>query len=102
MVERTSERFYAAELHRLRGLFLAEEGAREDAEAHLMRALSIAHEQQAYGWSLRAASNLARLWVEQGRRAEAHDLLAPIYGRFTEGFDTPDLKNAKALLEELA
>ena len=67
-----------------------------------MRALSIAHEQQAHGWSLRAATSLARLWVEQGRRAEAHDLLAPIYGWFTEGFDTPDLKEAKALLEELA
>ena len=101
MVERTGERFYAAELHRLRGLFLAEQGAGEEAEAHLMRALSIAHEQQAHGWSLRAATSLARLWVEQGRRAEAHDLLAPIYGWFTEGFDTADLKDAKALLEQL-
>jgi predicted ATPase len=102
MVERTGERFYAAELHRLRGLFLAEQGAGEEAEPHLMRASSIAHEQQAHGWSLRAATSLARLWVEQGRRAEAHDLIAPIYGWFTEGFDTPDLKDAKALLDELA
>jgi predicted ATPase len=67
-----------------------------------MRALSIAYEQQAHGWSLRAATSLARLWVEQGRRAEAHDLLAAVYGWFTEGFDTPDLKDAKALLEGLA
>jgi predicted ATPase len=102
MVERTRERFYAAELHRLRGLFLAQQGAGEEAETHLMRALSIAHEQQAHGWSLRAATSLAQLWVEQGRRAEVHDLLAPIYSWFTEGFDTPDLKDAKALLDELA
>jgi predicted ATPase len=101
-VERTSERFYAAELHRLRGVFLTEEGAREEAEAHLRCALSIAQEQQARGWSLRAATTLARLLVERGRRAEANDLLAPIYGWFSEGFDTADLQEAKALLEELA
>jgi class 3 adenylate cyclase/predicted ATPase len=102
MVERTGERFYAAELHRLRGVFLTEEGVDEEAEAHLRRALSIAHEQQAHGWSLRTATSLARLWVERGRRAEARDLLAPVYGCFTEGFETADLKDAKALLEELA
>jgi len=67
-----------------------------------MRALSIAHEQQAHGWSLRAATSLARLWAEQGRRAEAHELLAPVYDWFSEGLDTADLKDAKALLEELA
>jgi class 3 adenylate cyclase/predicted ATPase len=102
MVERTRERFYAAELHRLRGLFLAQQGAGEEAETHLLRALSIAHEQQARGWSLRAATTLARLLVEQGRRTEANDLLAPIYGWFSEGLDTADLKDSKALLEELA
>ena len=63
--------------------------------------MSIAQEQQARGWSLRAATSLARLLVEQGRRAEADDLLGPIYGWFTEGFDTADLKDAKALLDEL-
>ena len=101
MVARTSERFYAAELHRLRGVLLTEEGSGEEAEAHLKRALFIAREQQARGWSLRAATSLARLLVEQGRRAEAEDLLGPIYGWFTEGFDTADLKDAKALLDEL-
>ena len=64
--------------------------------------MAIAHEQQARGWSLRAATSLARLWVEQGQRAEAEKLLAPIYGWFTEGFGTADLKDSKALLEELA
>jgi predicted ATPase len=75
MVERTVERFYAAELHRLRGALLADQRAGEEAEAHLRCALSIAHKQQPHGWSLRAATSLARLWVEQGRRAEAADLL---------------------------
>jgi hypothetical protein len=65
MIERTIERFYAAELHRLRGLFLAQEGAGEEAETHLMRALSMAHEQQAHGWSLRAATGLTQLWAER-------------------------------------
>jgi predicted ATPase len=102
MVERTGERFYAAELHRLRGALLAEQGAGKEAETRLMRALAIAHEQQAYGWSLRAATTLARLWRDRGRRSEGYDLLAPIYGWFTEGFDTADLKDAKALLEGLA
>jgi predicted ATPase len=64
--------------------------------------LSIAQEQGAKLWELRAAVSLARLWRDQGRRAEARDLLAPIYGWFTEGFDTPDLKDAKALLDALA
>jgi predicted ATPase len=95
------KRFYAAELHRLRGVFLTEQGAGEEAEAHLMRALSIAHAQQAHGWSLRTATSLARLWRDRGRRAEAYDLLGPIYGWFTEGFDTADLKGAKVLLDEL-
>ena len=102
MVERTGEAFYAAELHRLRGALLGEQGADEAAEADLMRALSIAREQQARGWSLRAGTSLARLWSARGRTAEGHEILASVYARFTEGFDTPDLRAAKALLDELA
>ncbi len=72
------------------------------AERHFARALEIARAQQARSWELRAATSLARLWRDRGRRAEAHDLLAPVYGWFTEGFDALDLKEAEALLEELA
>jgi predicted ATPase len=64
--------------------------------------MKVAQEQRARIWELRAATSLARLWRDQGRRAEAHDLLAPVYGWFTEGFDTADLKDARALLDELA
>ena len=71
------------------------------AEDSFRTALAIAREQGTRGYELRAATSLARLWREQGRRADAHELLAPIYGWFTEGFDTPDLKEAKALLAEL-
>jgi predicted ATPase len=71
------------------------------AQAHFKRALEIARAQQARSWELRAAARLARLWRDQGRRAEARQVLAPVYGWFTEGFDTLDLKEAKALLEEL-
>ena len=71
------------------------------AEACFQQALTIARHQQAKSWELRAATSLARLWQRQGKRAEAHELLAPIYGWFTEGFDTADLQEAKALLEEL-
>ena len=71
------------------------------AEDSFRTALAIAREQGTRGYELRAATSLARLWREQGRRADAHELLAPIYGWFTEGFDTPDLKEAKALLGEL-
>ena len=68
------------------------------AEDSVRTALAIAHEQ---GYELRAATSLARLWLKQGRRGEARDLLAPVYGSFTEGFDTADLKDAKALLDQL-
>jgi predicted ATPase len=71
------------------------------AEAHFERALSVARQQQAKSWELRAAMSMARLWRDQGKRDEAHDLLAPIVGWFTEGFDTLDSKKAKALLDEL-
>ena len=70
------------------------------AEAHFERAIAIAREQQAKSWELRAATSLARLWRDRGKRQQARDLLVPIYGWFTEGFDTLDLKEAKALLDE--
>ena len=71
------------------------------AEAYFERALAVARQQQAKSWELRAAMSMARLWRDQGKRDEARDLLAPVYGWFTEGFDTLDLKEAKALLDEL-
>jgi predicted ATPase len=71
------------------------------AEIYFERALAVAREQQAKSWELRAAMSMARLWRDQGKRDEARDLLAPIYGWFTEGFDTLDLKEAKTLLDEL-
>jgi predicted ATPase len=72
-----------------------------EAEAWLQRALAVARRQEAKALELRAAMSLSRLWQQQGKQAEAHALLAPIYGWFTEGFDTPDLQEAKTLLEEL-
>jgi len=72
------------------------------AERHFLCAFDIARAQQARSWELRTATSLARLWRDQDRRREARDFLAPVYGWFTEGFDTPDLIEAKALLEELA
>jgi len=74
----------------------------EEGQSALQEALDVARRQQAKSYELRAATSLARLWGEQGRRREARDLLAPLYDSFTEGFDTADLKEAKALLEELA
>ena len=71
------------------------------AETYFERALAVAREQQAKSWELRAAMSMARLWRDQGKRNEARDLLAPVYGWFTEGFDTLDLKEAKALLDAL-
>jgi predicted ATPase len=101
-VERTRERWFAAELSRYRGRVLLQQGNAEAAEQLYREALSIAREQGAKLWELRAAENLARLWRDQGRAGEARDLLAPVYGWFTEGFDTPDLKEAKALLDEFS
>jgi len=100
-VEQTGERWLAAELNRHKGQLLRRQGCPEAAEELYRKALSIAGEQEAKLWELRAAASLARLHRDQGRRAEARDLLAPIYGWFTEGFGTPDLKEAKALLDEL-
>jgi predicted ATPase len=104
VLERTNERRREAEVHRLRGtLLLAMPGSHwGDAEACFSRALAIAREQSARMWELRAAVSLARLRAEQGKRAEARNLLSPVYSWFTEGFETPDLKDAKALLDELA
>jgi predicted ATPase len=101
IVERTGERFFAAELNRHKGQLLMRQGHSEAAEEHYRKALSIAEEQGAKLWELRAAISLARLWGERGRRGEARDLLMPVYGWFTEGFDTTDLKEAKTLLDDL-
>jgi predicted ATPase len=102
IVERTGERWFAAELNRHKGQLLLRQGHSEVAEELYRKALNIAEEQGAKLWELRAAASLARLRRDQGRRAEARDLLAPVYDWFTEGFDTPDLKGAKGLLVELA
>jgi predicted ATPase/class 3 adenylate cyclase len=98
------ERFYEAELYRLEGALLLAQSVDRVAEAAtcFQQALTIARQQQARWWQLRAARSLARLWKRQGKRHEAHQLLAPVYSWFTEGFDTADLQEAKALLEELA
>lgn len=99
----TGERWYEAELHRLRAVLLLQGGDSEtaEAEAGLLRALALAREQGARALELRAALSLAGLWSGQGRRSEAWGLLAPVYGGFTEGFDTADLRSARALLEGL-
>jgi class 3 adenylate cyclase/predicted ATPase len=101
IVERTGERWFAAELNRHKGQLLLRQGHTEAAEELYCKALSIAREQEAKLWQLRAAASLARLRRDQARPDEARDLLAPVYGWFTEGFDTADLKEAKALLDEL-
>jgi predicted ATPase len=104
-VESTSEDWIEPELHRLKGEILLRQPAAEaasEAEACFRRSLDIARKQSAKSWELRAATSLARLWRDRGRRAEAYDLLAPVYGWFTEGFDTADLQDAKALLDALA
>jgi len=102
-VETTKERWYEAEISRIKGeiaLRLPERGSSQ-AEAYFERALTVARTQQAKSWELRASISMARLWRNQGKRNEARDLLTPVYNWFTEGFDTLDLKEAKALLEIL-
>jgi predicted ATPase len=98
----TQERWTEAELYRLKGELLLKQTPhdKQQAEACFQQALAVARRQQAKSWELRTAMSLARLWQQQGKRAEARGLLAPIYGWFTEGFDTADLQEAKALLEE--
>jgi predicted ATPase len=102
IVENTGERWFAPDLIRRKGRLLLRQGHTEGAEELYWRALRIAEKQGAKLWELRAATSLARLHRDQGRGAEARDLLAPVYGWFTEGFDTQDLKEAKAMLDELA
>ena len=101
IVERTGQRWLAAELDRLKGKLLLRQGNPEAAEELYRKALSIAREQEAKLWELRAAMSLARLRRDQGRKADARDLLAPVYDWFTEGFESIDLKETKALLGEL-
>jgi predicted ATPase len=103
LVDKTGERWYEPELYRLKGELLLHQSSDNQAEAETCfhHALDIARNQQAKSWELRAAISLARLWQQQGKRQEAHDLLAPVYNWFTEGFDTADLKDAEALLHEL-
>jgi predicted ATPase len=102
-VHTTGERVYGAELYRLQGELLLRHTTPRAAEAEdcFRQALSVAHRQQAKSLELRAAMSLARLWQQQGQHAEARALLAPIYGWFTEGFDTADLQEAQALLHAL-
>jgi predicted ATPase len=95
------ERFFEAELHRLRGKMLLTLGRRSEGEDGLRRALTIAQQQQARWWELRAATSLAKHWQTAGKHQEAFSLLEPVYSWFVEGFDTTDLKDAKALLDEL-
>jgi predicted ATPase len=103
-IEKTKERRYEAEVHRIAGEIELKSLAPdpEKAEEYFDRALAVARQQQAKSWELRAAMSMARLWRDQGKRDAARELLAPVYGWFTEGFDTRDLKEAKALLDELA
>jgi len=100
--ETTGEGWFTHELHRVRGIVLMSQNKVQESEAALCRAIQVARDQRAKSRELRAVTSLARLWGEQGRRQEARDLLMPIYDWFTEGFDTADLKEAKALLGELA
>ena len=100
--DRTGQCRWEAELHRLEGLALVGLNRLEEAQAAFDEALRVARRQQAKAYELRAATSLARLWGERGRRREALELLAPVYGWFTEGFDTADLKEARALLDQLA
>jgi predicted ATPase len=103
LVHRSGDRYWEAELHRLKGEMLLIQAIPDKAQAEtcFQQALAIARRQEAKALELRAAMSLSRLWQQQGKRAEAYDLLAPVYGWFTEGFDTADLQGAKALLEAL-
>jgi predicted ATPase len=103
-VQTTNESWYEADIHRIAGE-IALKSRQPDAtkaQAYFERALAIARQQQAKSWELRASMSLARLWHSQGKVQQARELLAPVYGWFTEGFDTRDLKEAKALLGVLA
>ncbi len=103
VVETTNERWCEADILRMAGeiALLSPEHDAAKAQAYFERALAVARAQQAKSWELRAVMSMARLWRVQGKRLQAHDLLGPVYGWFTEGFDTLDLKQAKTLLDEL-
>jgi predicted ATPase len=103
-IETSKEEICKAEAHRMAGeiVLMSTDPSKERAEKYFDRALTVAREQQAKSWELRAAMSMARLWRSQGKPQQARELLAPVYNWFTEGFDTLDLKEAKALLEELA
>src|SRR5262249_26224249 len=103
LMDNTGERQDAAEVQRIKGELLLWQAIPDapQAEACFQQALAIARRQQAKSWELRAAMSLARLWQRQGKRAEAHALLEPVYSWFTEGFDTADLQDAKILLKAL-
>jgi predicted ATPase len=100
-IEVSGERWWLAELHRLRGRLLVARGQHDKGEACFRQAIEVSRRQRAKMLELRAATSLARLWSDRGRNAEARDLLAPVYGWFTEGFGTLDLKEAKILLDAL-
>jgi predicted ATPase len=102
-VEKTKETWFEAEINRIAGEIALKSPERNTgkAEDYFERALAVARQQQAKSWELRAAMSLARLWRDQGKVQQARELLAPVYGWFTEGFDTRDLKEAKALLDAL-
>ena len=102
IIKATNDCYHEAELHRVRGDLLNATSDRAAAEQSYHQAMAVAQRQSAKLFELRAATCLTRLWRDQGKRTEARDLLAPIYGWFTEGFDTPVLKDAEALLEELS
>jgi predicted ATPase len=104
LVAQQEERWWEAEVCRLRGVLLLRQPgtSQADAETWLQRALDVARRQEAKSLELRAASSLTRLWQSQGKRDEARELLEPVYNWFTEGFDTADLIDAKALLDELS
>jgi predicted ATPase len=103
LADTTGERWYEPEMYRLKGALLLQQSSDNSTAAAtcFQQAITIAQSQQAKSWELRAATSLARLWQQQGKHQEAYDLLAPVYQWFTEGFDTADLKDAKALLDEL-
>lgn len=101
-VEETDERYWEAELHRLKGELLLAQGIEAEAETSFQRAIEVARRQQAKSWELRATTSLCHLWQRQGKGEQARQLLEGIYGWFTEGFGTPDLVEARALLEELS
>jgi predicted ATPase len=101
-VERTGERHWEAELHRVHGQLLLAQKDERRAEESLQKAVGVARQQGAKSWELRATTDLARLWQAQGKAGQAYQALREVYAWFSEGFDTPDLQQAEALLEELA